>query len=162
MGPLTPVINLITQKIPGISLNEFAEQQLSRMKEMTGGEIAVDKKAKLGDIPAHKAVSQIQMPGGGIKFFSLWAYADGVGYSFFFHCSTAEFATYGPILTHMLKSFAPVRVIAQSYVLDTYSDNGVVFRYPANWKVASKSGTSSCFSLLCILFCSFCWLLALL
>lgn len=141
MGPLTPVINLITQKIPGISLAEFAEQQLGRMKEMTGGEIAVDKKAKFGDIPAHKAVSTLKMPGGGIKFFSLWAYADGMGYSFFFHCAASDFAGYGSMLTQMLKSFTPIRTIPQSYVLHTFSSQGVLFRYPASWKVASKSGT---------------------
>lgn len=141
MTPLTPVINLITQKIPGISLNEFAEQQLARMKEMTGGEIAVDKKAKLGDIPAHKAVSSINMGGMSLKFFSLWAYADGMGYSFFFHCAGPDYAAFGSILTQMLKSFSPVRTIPQSYVLQTYSDKGMLFRYPSSW-TCTKSGTT--------------------
>lgn len=134
------MINLITQKIPNITLNEFSDQQLARMREMTGGEIHVDKKAKLGEIPAHKAVSSLNMPGGGLKFFSLWAYADGLGFSFFFHCPQSEFASYGPMLTHMLKSFDTIKMLTQSYVLDVYSDKNVLFRYPASWK-ATKSGT---------------------
>lgn len=141
MGPTTPVINLITQKLPGISLNEFAEQQLGRMKEMTGGEIHVDKKAKLGDVPAHKAVSTLKMPGMGIKFFTLWAYADGMGYSFFFHCSIDDFPKHSDMLRNMIKSFAAIRTLPQSYVLHTFSTQGMLFRYPANWKITSKSGT---------------------
>jgi len=133
---MSPVINLITQKLPGITLNEFSEQQLQRMKEMTGGDITVDKKAKLGDIPAHKAISMLPIPGGSaIKFFSLWAYSNNVGYSFFFHSTASEFNKFGPTLTHMLKSFKSVKTLSQSYPLASYNDNGFVFRYPATWEV---------------------------
>lgn len=140
LGPLSPVVNMITQKIPGIDLSIFSEQQLVRMKEMTGGNITVEKNAKLGSIPAHKAVSSLPIPGGqSIKFFSLWAYADGVGYSFFFHCPSSEYGKYGSIISHMLKSFEKIRILPLSYPLETYSDNGIVLRYPAGWKATPKT-----------------------
>jgi hypothetical protein len=141
IGPMSPVVNLITQKIPGIDLEVFSEQQLVRMKEMTGGNITVDKTAKLGSIPAHKAVSSLPIPGGAIKFFSLWAYADGVGYSFFFHCPASEYSKYGTSISHMLKTFEKIKIVSLSYPLETYCDNGIVFRYPAGWKLQTKTGT---------------------
>lgn len=142
--PLTPVVNLITQKIPGTNLEEFSTQQLSRMQEMTGGgNIKVDKTAKFGEHPAHKAISTLDLPGASMKFFSLWSYVDGMGYSFFFHSPGQAFNDHSAIITHMLKSFQTIKIIPQSFPLDTFSDSGIIFRYPSNWKAVRKTGTCS-------------------
>lgn len=139
VGPMNPVVNLITQKIPDIDLNSFTEQQLVRMKEMTGGKITVDRNAKMGELAAHRAVSVLNLPGASFKFFALWSYHNGVGYSFFFHSPAKDFDKFGTTLTHMIKTFEPLKLLPQSYPLETYCDNGFVFRYPASWKVQSKS-----------------------
>lgn len=135
------MVNVLVQKIPGITLEDFAEQQVMRMKEMSGENIKVDKNATFGDIPAHKAVSVLNMPGMSIKFFSLWAYQNGVGYSLFFHSAASEYNALGATLTQMIKSFKTTRVVELSYPLESYNQHGIVLRYPAAWKATKRAGT---------------------
>jgi len=137
--PTAPVVNVLVQKIPGITLEDFSEQQVLRMKEMTGENIKLEKSAFFGDIPAHKAVSVLNMPGMSIKFFSLWAYQNDIGYSLFFHAATSEFTKLGPSLTHMIKSFQTTKMIALSYPLDSYNQHGIVLRYPSSWEATKRA-----------------------
>lgn len=138
-SPTSPVVNVLVQKIPGITLEDFAEQQVMRMKEISGENIKVDKNATFGDIPAHKAVSVLNMPGMSIKFFSLWAYQNGVGYSLFFHSAASEYNALGATLTQMIKSFKTTRVVELSYPLESYNQHGIVLRYPAAWKATKRA-----------------------
>jgi len=137
--PTAPVANLLVQKIPGITLDDFSEQQVLRMREMTGDNIKVEKNAFFGDIPAHKAVSVLNMPGMSMKFFSLWAYQNGIGYSLFFHSAATEYNALGPSLTHMIKSFKTTKIVELSYPLESYNQHGVVLRYPAGWKATKRA-----------------------
>ena len=144
MNPLTPVVNLVSQKLPGVDLDTFSEQQVMRMREMTGPDIKIDKSAKFGENPAHRAISSLQIPGTDMvmRFFSLWSIVNGYGYSFFFHCPADKYQSFGSILTYMTKSFQTIKVIQTSYPLETFHDNGIIFRYPSSWKAVKRTGTT--------------------
>lgn len=144
LTPFSPVVNMITQKIPGLDLEIYSQQQLGKLKEMAGPDVKVEKNAKLGEIPAHKALTSMPLPdGSAIKFFALWAYTNGIGYSFFFHCPSADFAKYSKVLSHMLSTFEAKKILPLSFALKTYSDHGFLVRYPVDWEEKVKTDMSA-------------------
>lgn len=63
-NPYAPVVNILANRMPEVTLDEYTQQQLSRIRPMGIGnpsDLKVDRSASLAGYPAHRAICTLQV-----------------------------------------------------------------------------------------------------
>lgn len=131
------MVNMIVQKIPGITLDEFKKQQYQQLCQMIQQKPKIER-TKLGIFPAFQSSASI--PQQRLKMFFLWAIVNDSAITFVFQSSASDYQKYFVKVMEMVKSFKPIKILLSGFELDTYYHEKFSFKYPSDWEREDREG----------------------
>jgi hypothetical protein len=160
-NPFAPVVNILANRLPESSLDDYTQQQILRLRQMAVGspsDLKVDRSASLAGYPAHRAictlhvdvrignvlcvnffVSQLHFdsqPTRAIRLYSVWTKVNDWIYLVHFTCDIFEFSRHQRVVLRILNSVKLVVPSPKAVLFSAFYDEQLCFsmKFPSSFE----------------------------
>eukprot|EP01122_Echinamoeba_exundans_P011071 TRINITY_DN4282_c0_g1_i1.p1 TRINITY_DN4282_c0_g1~~TRINITY_DN4282_c0_g1_i1.p1 ORF type:complete len:563 (-),score=46.58 TRINITY_DN4282_c0_g1_i1:7-1695(-) len=139
-NPFAPVVNILANRLPETSLDDYTQQQIIRLRQMAVGspsDLKVDRSASLAGYPAHRAICTLHVdPTRAIRLYSVWTKVNDWIYLVHFTCDIFEFSRHQRVVLRILNSVKLVVPSPKTVLFSAFHDEQLCFsmKFPSSFE----------------------------